>query len=309
MSAVPQRQKRDPKQQRFSNADTQALLRCARTFLPTGDRGWERVWTRYRASYAKVKHQAVRDGPTLRTKFAELLDNKIPTESPLCPPNVREAREIQALIQTKASRPPGSYSNDDMKSPEQSSRSQSAGSNEEVKVHHHEGPAVCVAQGNTASKLSEKRPKLLERKHSASQVQPHGHGHGHAHPSHTGTHTPAVSTSKPSPLSAKRLSTPIVRPGHSAKKRKVEPLAKDMEEQAERVVLRLQLASESAERQRLQHKVDRLEMKMDDLRESHRKDVERLRGKNIKLKLKLNRVLGALCVLRATQQSPQTETE
>lgn len=277
----------------FTTTEVQALLRCARFIVPTTESEWEAVWTRYRATFAKVKHRAVRSAAFLLDKFEGLT-----AETGVDPsPEALEAREIQALIDAKLAQPAPQRGEVD----EQPRHS-------ELGAEKHRRPQTRV---RGAAKAPEDKPTPPERKQVPFQADsppaqtPSPPKHLEGKPE---SHDHASTVAGPLKPSVKR--SLLARPMQSPKKRRVEtvvPTLAEVEEATERVILKMQLRGEKEERQRLQQRTDMLEMKMDDLRDAHRKELDKLRNKNIKLRLKLNRVLGALTVLRAAQPPPASD--
>lgn len=240
----------------YTKTDVQALLQCVRTLLPKDAFGWETVLLRYRETHARPNGRAERDALSLKKKFKSVLNTKQVDGGKPIPPEVVEARQIQALIdevkaERRASRPR-------VASPrprQQSSPADSEGDNEEDE----------------------------ESKRSDNSII-----HPSVQPAQQMTAASDAVSSQPNP---------------PAKRRRID--VDELQSVSSEGFLRWQLASEMSERQRLQQQVETLRDRMDQLRDSHRRELEasraalldkvdELRDRNVSLLLENGRLQNEL---------------
>lgn len=96
-----------------SDLELDFMLENIQEVLPISSMEWDEVATRHQQNFPEQD----RDGAKLKSKFASLYLNKIPTGDPKCPKHVRTAKQINILIVQKADLGGGSdddeLSNDD----------------------------------------------------------------------------------------------------------------------------------------------------------------------------------------------------
>ena len=82
----------------YSKAETNFALDCIEQIVPIGSEEWNQVVLLHATKYEKQK----RNLQSIRRKFRDLYRMKIPTGNPHCPPEVRRAKRIHALIGKKS---------------------------------------------------------------------------------------------------------------------------------------------------------------------------------------------------------------
>ena len=82
----------------YTQAEVLHLLTIVREHLPIGQDEWEGVCQEHILAWPNCG----RDYLSIRRKFNQLANKHMPTDEPVCPPEIREAKEISALITEKA---------------------------------------------------------------------------------------------------------------------------------------------------------------------------------------------------------------
>ncbi|KAG6848520.1 hypothetical protein H0H93_016318 [Arthromyces matolae] len=85
----------------YSQEDVSTLLDAIETELPLGQRGWSsvhKIYTRWARKYSRPE----RTSKSLETKYKQLLKTSMPTGDAYCPPEVKRAHHIEALINERA---------------------------------------------------------------------------------------------------------------------------------------------------------------------------------------------------------------
>ena len=82
----------------YTQAEVLHLLTIVREHLPIGQDEWEGVCQEHILAWPNCG----RDYLSIRRKFNQLANKHMPTGETVCPPEVREAKEISALITEKA---------------------------------------------------------------------------------------------------------------------------------------------------------------------------------------------------------------
>ncbi len=82
----------------YSHQEVESLLGLVAEELPIGQEDWESVCSQHILIWDNLG----RDYLSLRRKFNQLAGKKVPTGDPNCPPQVREAKRILAMIKEKA---------------------------------------------------------------------------------------------------------------------------------------------------------------------------------------------------------------
>ena len=82
----------------FSSTEIEALFGSIEEFLPIGSYEWDKV----EKDHHEVFPELDRTKDTLKRKFKELYQKKIPTGDPSCPPEVRKAKILNRYIIEKA---------------------------------------------------------------------------------------------------------------------------------------------------------------------------------------------------------------
>ena len=93
----------------YSNEEVKSLLGVIRRHLPIGPDEWEGVLVEHLESWPDT----VRDVTSIRRKFSQLHNKKIPTGDPRCPPLVKEAKRIVYEIKQQAEAEEFESSDDD----------------------------------------------------------------------------------------------------------------------------------------------------------------------------------------------------
>jgi hypothetical protein len=83
-----------PKGFSYSTEEVESFLDLLEEYLPISSTAWERVAEVHLTWYPDLK----RSVDSLKRKFKELHNNKIPTGDPLCPPVVRRAKHLRVEI-------------------------------------------------------------------------------------------------------------------------------------------------------------------------------------------------------------------
>jgi len=89
---------RGNRKKKFTETEITFLLGTIEQNLPIGPQEWERVSTEYIKEFSDMD----RDRESLRRKFGQLVNSKVPTGDPLCPPDVQWAKQITRSIESKA---------------------------------------------------------------------------------------------------------------------------------------------------------------------------------------------------------------
>ena len=82
----------------YSHDEVTTLLGVIRQHLPIGLEEWEAVLREHIETWP----ESGRDTTSIRRKFNQLANKKVPTGDPRCPPQVKEAKRILYLIKQKA---------------------------------------------------------------------------------------------------------------------------------------------------------------------------------------------------------------
>ncbi|KAJ7041073.1 hypothetical protein C8F04DRAFT_1177631 [Mycena alexandri] len=85
----------------FSTRDTNKVLDLVQKALPLGAKAWEAISVDYN-KWAAIRNRPERPGKSVENKYKGLLKHKKPTGDPHCPPEVKRAHAIEALINQRA---------------------------------------------------------------------------------------------------------------------------------------------------------------------------------------------------------------
>ncbi|KAJ7750685.1 hypothetical protein DFH07DRAFT_1034059 [Mycena maculata] len=91
------RQGRPKGSSNFSKADVNGLLDAVEKLKPMGQKGWQEVEKSFK-KWARRNVRPDRDAKSLETKYKILLKTKKPTGDAHCPPEIKRALRIEALI-------------------------------------------------------------------------------------------------------------------------------------------------------------------------------------------------------------------
>ncbi|KAG6917547.1 hypothetical protein DXG01_002184 [Tephrocybe rancida] len=81
----------------YTNDNTAALLDAVEVELPIGQRGWIAVQRRY-SKWTRLHKRLDRTVKSLETKYKQLVKTTMPTGDGYCPPEVKRAHTVEALI-------------------------------------------------------------------------------------------------------------------------------------------------------------------------------------------------------------------
>ncbi|KAJ7701086.1 hypothetical protein B0H17DRAFT_1327685 [Mycena rosella] len=85
----------------YSRDDVNALFTLIEKELPLGQRGWKEVHRGYKR-YCAAKNRPKRSAKSLENKYKQMLKMKKPTGEGNCPPEIKRAHKIEALLNERA---------------------------------------------------------------------------------------------------------------------------------------------------------------------------------------------------------------
>jgi len=83
-----------PKGLNYSQEEVENFLDIVEEILPMSPSAWERIAELHSSRYPDLK----RSVDSLKRKFKELHSKKVPTGDPVCPPVVRQAKQLRHMI-------------------------------------------------------------------------------------------------------------------------------------------------------------------------------------------------------------------
>ncbi|KAG7388894.1 hypothetical protein PHYBOEH_007672 [Phytophthora boehmeriae] len=293
----------------YSRADIQALLKCVREILPKQPQDWEVALELYRETHARPTGRAERDASSLKKKFRGMTMTK---NAGTLGGELEEARAIQMSIDNKDENSETVAAHEFRIRRRQNSETFVRGNSMDGEASEDE--AKCRA-ATPAAEHSMIQPVLrvmqpLDRLETQVPITP----------------APSMATTLASELpvtnstgnaatseGARKRRKAQRYPAHDNSEAQAIALSKDMT--SAEGFLRWQLASEIAERRRLQRQVEDLHDRIDDLRDDHHAEMESLRGslldkvevlreRNLSLAMENSHLHAELLTLRAAQGPP-----
>jgi hypothetical protein len=101
-SSTQRRPGRAKGSQGYSTPDSEALVAAVKEILPLGSQEWLKVQEIY-SVYASENNRAIREPESIRNKFRALVNQYKPTGNPNCERHIRDAKDVQKLIDHRAS--------------------------------------------------------------------------------------------------------------------------------------------------------------------------------------------------------------
>ncbi|KAJ6589855.1 hypothetical protein DFH09DRAFT_866320, partial [Mycena vulgaris] len=146
----------------YSKEDVRALFGFVQTVLPIGSKGWKEVHLSYN-KYRREKQRPKRDAKSLENKFKQYLKLKKPTGEGECPPEVKRAHELEALLNERAG-------TRDLSDSEMDNSASAAESSDDVQVVDNPSTTVHTAVAKRAptpplhrSRKSAPRAELIDK--------------------------------------------------------------------------------------------------------------------------------------------------